>query len=123
MVFKKSSAGIVDFGNGQVLIMSVSAGTSLSQMVHVVGTDGWARLDVPFNPPAETTAHWAHRDHGKEQLLSKGTEVRFESCNHYQLMVSNFVTAVQEGRPTDLDQSRDLVSILSALVASGTVKF
>ena len=117
---EKSSAAIIDFGDGQVLNMSVSAGTSLSQMVHVVGTDGWARLDVPFNPPAETTAHWAHRDHGKAQLLSQGTEVRFQACNHYQLMVSDFVATVQEGRPADLRQARDLVAILSALVASGT---
>ena len=117
---ERSSAAITDFGDGQILNMGVSAGTSLSQKVHVVGTDGWARLDVPFNPPAETTVHWAHRDHGKAQLLSQGTEVRFQACNHYQLMVSDFVAAVQEGRPADLRQARELLAILSALVASGT---
>ena len=45
---EKSSAAIIDFGDGQIRNMSASAGTSLSQMVHVVGTDGWARLDVPL---------------------------------------------------------------------------
>jgi len=35
-------------------------------------------------------------------------------------MVSDFVAAVQEGRPADLRQARELVAILSALVASRT---
>ena len=42
------------------------------------------------------------------------------AANHYQLMVSDFIAAVQEGRPADLLQARELVAILSALVAPGT---
>jgi predicted dehydrogenase len=115
---ERSSAALVDFGDGQFLTMSVSSGSALSQMVHVVGTDGWARLDVPFNPPPETTARWAHHDHGKDQLLGPGRLVTFPACDQYQLMVEDFVEAVNTGRPADLAQARDLAGILSSIVAT-----
>ena len=115
---EKSSSAIVDFGGGQMLTMSVSSGSGLSQMVHVVGTDGWARLDVPFNPPPKTTARWAHRDDDAGQLLGPGTEICFEACGQYQLMVTDFVAAVEEGRSANLHDAREMVGILSALVAA-----
>ena len=63
-------ARLVGFDDGQVLTMSVSSGATLCQSVLLTGTDGWARLDTPFNPAAETTARWAHARDGKEALLA-----------------------------------------------------
>mgnify|MGYP001158899888 FL=1 len=113
---ERSSAALVDFTDGQFLTMTVSSGSALSQMVHVVGTDGWARLDVPFNPPPETTARWAHRNHGNDHFLGPGRSVTFPACDQYQLMVEDFVAAVNEGRSADLAEARDLVHILSSIV-------
>jgi predicted dehydrogenase len=110
---ERSASALVNFDDGQVLTMSVSSGATLCQSVLLTGTDGWARLDTPFNPAGETTARWAHARDGKEALLGTGTKVRFGPCDQYELMVQDFATAVAKGRPTDLSESRDLVRVLS----------
>ena len=92
--------------------MSVSSGATLCQSVLLTGTDGWARLDAPFNPAAETKARWAHARDGKEALLGTGAEARFGPCDQYELMVRDFAAAMAEGRPTDLSESRELVRVL-----------
>jgi len=111
------SAGVlVDFGGGQMLTITVSSGQALSQMVRVSGTEGWAQLDVPFNPPEVTTARWAHAHAGKDALLGRGESVSFAACDQYQLMVEDFVTAVAERRASDFVQARDLVRILGEML-------
>ena len=115
---ERAATAIVDFGDGQVLHFTCSSGTSLCQSVQLVGTDGWARLDVPFNPPPVTTGRWAHRDRTPGGMLGLGVEVAFDECDQYQLMVEDFARAVAEGRQTDLAQSRHLTRILGAMVAA-----
>ena len=120
---EQSAAATISFGLGsdgrpQILQMACSAAMGLSQSLHMVGSDGWARLDVPFNAPPEATARFAHISHGKENLLGQGQEVRFERCDQYQLMVEDFVSAVQEKRQSDLTQSYHLTNILSQMVTA-----
>jgi len=115
---ERTATAIVDFGSGQVLHFTCSGGLSLCQSVELVGTDGWARLDVPFNPPPVTTGRWAHRSKTPDGMLGLGVEVTFAECDQYQLMVEDFVTAVDEGRQSDLTQSRHLTRILGAMVAA-----
>ena len=110
---ERSGSALVAFDKGQILTMSVSSGATLCQSVLLTGTDGWARLDTPFNPAPETTARWAHARDGKNALLGTGTEIRFGPCDQYQLMVEDFATAVAEGRKTDLSESRVLVGVLA----------
>lgn len=110
---ERSGSALVAFDKGQVLTMSVSSGATLCQSVLLTGTDGWARLDTPFNPEPETTARWAHVKNGKETLLGTGTEISFGPCDQYALMVEDFVAAVAEGRKTDLSESRLLVGVLA----------
>ena len=69
---EQSATALLEFGNGRTSSISVSSGASLSQLVRVVGTDGWAQLDVPFNPPEVTTARWAHISAGQDTLLGPG---------------------------------------------------
>lgn len=115
---EKSAGALIDFGNGQMLTITVSSGHALSQMVRVSGTHGWAQLDVPFNPPEVTTARWAHADAGKDALLGRGESVSFEACDQYQLMVENFVAAVRDNRSADFTQAQDLVRILGEMLAA-----
>lgn len=115
---EKSATALIEFDAGQILTMTVSSGMSLSQSVHVVGTEGWAKLDVPFNPPEATKGRWATTADGPELLLGLGKEKCFPACDQYQLMVEDFVQAVQENRQADLRQSRMLTQILSEMVAS-----
>ena len=120
---EQSAAATISFGPGrdgreQILQIACSAAMGLSQSLHMVGSDGWARLDVPFNAPPEATARFAHISHGKDHLLGSGQEVRFETCDQYQLMVEDFVLAVNEKRASDLSQSYHLTKILSQMVAA-----
>ena len=114
---EQSATALLEFGDGRTASFSVSSGASLSQMVRVVGTDGWAQLDVPFNPPRETTARWAHVSAGKDSLLGPGQMVTFEPCDHYQLMVEAFVKAVRAGDTSDFNDSRALTGILSEIIS------
>tara|TARA_B100000925_G_scaffold249292_1_gene200276 strand:- start:371 stop:1081 length:711 start_codon:yes stop_codon:yes gene_type:complete len=113
---EQSATALLEFGNGRTASISVSSGASLSQLVRVVGTDGWAQLDVPFNPPEVTTARWAHVSGGKDSLLGPGQTVTFEPCDHYQSMVKAFVKAVREGKAPDFSDSRTLTEILTEII-------
>ena len=113
---EKTGSAIINFGNGKHLVFSVSSGASLSQLVRLVGSDGWAELDVPFNPSGSTTARWAHIDHTPDIRLSAGHIKKFEECDQYQLMVNDFEMACQNGKQADFSDSRLLTSILSKIV-------
>ena len=113
-----SASAVIDFGRGQMLNLSVSSGSALCQSVQLVGDRGWARLDVPFNPPAKTTGSWASARDGAGGLLGRGESIAFDACDQYALMVQDFAKAVAEGRRADLAQSRDLTMILGAMVAA-----
>ena len=114
---EKSATALIEFGEGQMLSMTVSSAMSLSQSLHIVGTEGWAKLDVPFNPPEVATGRWATTADGPSLLLGLGKEEVFAGCDQYQLMVEDFVMAVQENRQADLRQSRMVTQILSEMVA------
>ena len=113
---EKTASAVVDFGDGQILNFSVSSGTALAQSMTVIGTDGWASLDVPYNPPAITKARFAKQVDGPALLLTTGNEVTFEPCDQYQLMVEDFVKAVSEKRQADLTQSRHITRILRQII-------
>lgn len=112
-----TGAGLVDFGNGQILNFTVSSGASLSQSVTLIGTEGWATLDAPFNPPDIAKGRFAKKSDGQPLLLSAGREVTFDKCDQYQLMVKDFAAAVAEGRKPNLTQSRYIIRILHQMVS------
>ena len=113
-----TGSGLVDFGRGQILTFTVSSGTSLSQSVTLLGTDGWAALDVPFNPPEIATGRFAKKSDGQTSQLSTGHEVVFEACDQYRLMVTDFAAAVAQGRTPDLAQSRHVIRIIDQMLNS-----
>ena len=112
---EEAATALIGFGAGQTLAMSVSAASSLSQMVRVIGSKGWAQLDVPFNPPEAACAHYACLEDGKETMLSCGKPMLFAPCDQYQMMVDAFCDAVSVKRPANLEQSRLLVDMLSQI--------
>ncbi len=113
---EKSGSALVDFGKGRMLSFVVSSNTGLSQFVRVIGTKGWAELDVPFNPPETTTARWGYESDGKDILLSGGKIKKFPACDHYKLMVDDFAQACVDGRQADFTESRILTSILGEIL-------
>ena len=116
-----ASGGIIDFGDGQILNFNVSSGAALCQSIKIVGSEGWASLDVPFNPPEVTKARFAvssavASSDRKEMMLSTGREVVFDPCDQYELMVHDFVNAVAVGRVASMDQSRQITRIIEKML-------
>ena len=86
--------------NGETLSFTVSANAALCQALTVLGSNGWAKLNVPVNPPEITYAYWSKGG------LQKGTKVEFPACNHYQLMLEEFVSRSESGQDSDFLFSR-----------------
>ena len=86
--------------NGETLSFTVSGCAALSQSFNILGTNGWAKLNVPVNPPEITFAYWS------EGGLMEGNKVEFPACNQYQLMVEDFVYHSESGHDSDFSFSR-----------------
>ncbi|MDA8692249.1 Gfo/Idh/MocA family oxidoreductase, partial [Candidatus Pseudothioglobus singularis] len=93
--------------NGETLSMTVSANAALCQAFTVLGSNGWAKLNVPVNPPKKTYAYWSNGG------LEKGTKVEFPACNHYQLMVEEFVSRSESGHDSDFLFSRIITKAIN----------
>ena len=81
--------------NGETLSFTVSANAALCQTFTLLGSNGWAKLNVPVNPPKKTSAYWSSGG------LQRGNKVEFPACNQYQLMVEEFVSRSESGDPSD----------------------
>ncbi len=86
--------------NGETLSFTVSGCAALSQSFTILGSNGWAKLNVPVNPPEITFAYWS------EGGLMEGNKVEFPACNQYQLMVEDFVYHSESGQDSDFSFSR-----------------
>ena len=81
--------------NGATLSFTVSANAALCQTFTLLGSNGWAKLNVPVNPPEKTSAYWSNGG------LQSGNKVEFPACNQYQLMVEEFVSRCESGDTSD----------------------
>ena len=86
--------------NGETLSFTVSGCAALSQSFTILGSNGWAKLNVPVNPPEITFAYWS------EGGLMEGNKVEFPACNQYQLMVEDFVYYSESSHDSDFSFSR-----------------
>jgi predicted dehydrogenase len=92
------------------LVFTVSSSSSLTQSVQVLGTEGAARLNVPFNPVGPTNAYLMS---GK---LGEGEVVKFADCDQYALMIEDVVAAIDAGSAPDFSHSRIVTSCLQSLL-------
>tara|TARA_B000000475_G_C15963625_1_gene434017 strand:- start:553 stop:918 length:366 start_codon:yes stop_codon:yes gene_type:complete len=85
--------------NGETLSFTVSGSAALCQTLTLLGSNGWAKLNVPVNPPEITHAYWSNGG------LDEGNKISFPPCNQYQLMVNDFVTLAESGSKSDFSFS------------------
>ncbi|HIE77714.1 MAG TPA: Gfo/Idh/MocA family oxidoreductase [Candidatus Thioglobus sp.] len=85
--------------NGEVLSFFVSSEAALCQSLLLLGDGGWAKLNVPFNPPKVTHSYWSKGG------LDMGEQISFPSCNQYKLMVDDFVTKASTGERSNFEVS------------------
>jgi len=97
---EKQVDAVLRWPNGAILNFTVSGDAALCQSLSVLSLNGWAKLNVPVNPPEVTHAYWSNGG------LQEGTKVSFPACNQYKLMVDDFVSQASLGVASDFSISR-----------------
>jgi predicted dehydrogenase len=108
---EKQVDAILRWPNGEVLNFTVSGDAALCQSLHVLGDNGWAKLDVPVNPPEITHAYWSKGG------LEKGERISFPRCDQYKLMIDDFVAQVNSGATPDFSVSRVITNAINKIQA------
>ena len=106
---EKQVDAVLRWPNGEILNFTVSGDAALCQSLNVLASNGWAKLNVPVNPPEITHAYWSTGG------LEKGTKVSFPKCNQYKLMVDNFVAQANSGAPSDFSISRVVTQTINEI--------
>jgi len=104
---EKQVDAILRWPNGETLSFTVSGDAALCQTYTVLGSNGWAKLDVPINPPEETHAYWSKGG------LQYSNKVEFPCCNHYKLMVDDFVSLSKSGQESDFSISKSVTKAIN----------
>jgi len=100
---------VLRWPNGAILNFTVSGGAALCQSLSVLSLNGWAKLNVPVNPPEVTHAYWSNGG------LQEGTKVSFPACNQYKLMVDDFVSQANLGVASDFSISRVVTKTINEI--------
>jgi len=106
---EKQVDAILKWPNGETLSFTVSGSAALCQTLTVLGSDGWAKLNVPVNPPEITHAYWSNGG------LQEGNKVSFPPCNQYKLMVDDFVALAGSGSKSDFSISRIITKAINEI--------
>jgi len=106
------ASGLLVWPDERHLLFSVSSSSSLTQGVHVIGTEGAARLEVPFNPVGPT------RGFLLSGALGEGEIISFADCDQYALMVKDVVGDIAAGAAPDFAHSRIVVSCLETMIGA-----
>jgi predicted dehydrogenase len=106
---EKQVDAVLRWPNGAILNFTVSGDAALCQTLHVLASNGWAKLDVPVNPPGITHAHWSTGG------LEKGTKVSFPKCNQYRLMVKDFVAKSSSGAASNFSISHIITKTINEI--------
>ena len=106
---EKQVDAVLRWPNGAILNFTVSGDAALCQSLSVLSLNGWAKLNVPVNPPEVTHAYWSNGG------LQEGTKVSFPACNQYKLMVDNFVSQANLGVASDFSISRVVTKTINEI--------
>jgi len=106
---EKQVDAVLRWPNGEILNFTVSGDAALCQTLNVLASNGWAKLNVPVNPPEITHAYWSNGG------LQEGTKVSFPACNQYKLMVDDFVSQANLGMASDFSISRVVTKTINEI--------
>ena len=106
---EKQVDAVLRWPNGAILNLTVSGDAALCQTLNVLASNGWAKLNVPVNPPEITHAYWSNGG------LQEGTKVSFPACNQYKLMVDDFVSQANLGVASDFSISRVITKTINEI--------
>ena len=110
--------GVENFASGLLvwpcnrhLNFTISSSSSLTQSVYVIGTEGAARLEVPFNPVGPTTGYLMRNG------LGPGNAITFPDCDQYAVMVEDVIASIVAGERPNFAHSRIVTSCLETMLA------
>jgi len=106
---EKQVDAVLRWPNGAILNFTVSGDAALFQSLSVLSLNGWAKLNVPVNPPEVTHAYWSNGG------LQEGIKVSFPACNQYKLMVDDFVSQANSGVASDFSISRVVTKTINEI--------
>ena len=106
---EKQVDAVLRWPNGAILNFTVSGDAALCQSLSVLSLNGWAKINVPVNPPEMTHAYWSNGG------LQEGTKVSFSACNQYKLMVDDFVSQANSGVASDFSISRVVTKTINEI--------
>jgi len=106
---EKQVDAVLRWPNGEILNFTVSGDAALYQSFNILASNGWAKLNVPVNPPEITHAYWSTGG------LDNGVKVSFPKCNQYKLMVDNFVAQANSGTPSNFSISRVVTQTINEI--------
>ena len=106
---EKQVDAILKWPNGETLSLTVSGDAALCQALTILGSKGWAKLNVPVNPPEITHAYWSNGG------LQEGNKVSFPPCNQYKLMVDDFVALAESGSKSDFSISHIVTKVIDEI--------
>jgi predicted dehydrogenase len=107
------SSVILDFEKGASSFFSATQLIE-NQDVHIFGTKGSIKFEIPFNPPPNKSVKiWLIRDEVKK-------EYEFEVCNQYTLQADMFSLAILEDHKvnTDLNDAVNNMIIIEKIIES-----
>lgn len=112
------ASGILEFPNG-FATFTCSTKSLPGQGAELVGTHGRIKIEFPFTPPQDKTAHL------EITRGSNGEEIAFEPCNQYTLQGDAFSQAILNDTPvpTPLSDGVQNMRVIDQIIRTSTTAF
>jgi predicted dehydrogenase len=111
----RQTSALLDYGQGRTLSLTVCTQAARYQRLLMLGSKGWAELEIPFNAPNEGVRIRLAPDGG----LGAGDILEIPPQNQYASMVHAFVQHIESGQAwNNLEQSAALIRVLDQIRAN-----
>ncbi len=111
----RQTSALLDYGQGRTLSLTVCTQGARYQRLLMLGSKGWAELEVPFNAPNEGVRIRLAPDGG----LGAGDIIEIPPQNQYASMVRDFAEQAESGKAwNNLEQSAALIRVLDQIRAN-----
>ena len=107
------ASAVLEFDEGMSTFFSSIQATA-AQKVHIYGTKGVIKLEIPFNPPADKPARvWLTKGNSREKM-------EFDMCDQYGIQGDLFSRAIlgKNEVPTSLQDAVNNMRVIESIIES-----
>lgn len=106
------ASALLDYGRGRILNLTVATQAARYQRLLLLGSQGWAELEIPFNAPNEGVRIRLAPEGG----VGGGELIELPPQNQYASMIEAFAGHVTSGKPwNNLEQSAAVIGVLDRI--------